>query len=821
MEDPPGARRNRAPGFWGRRELASGWKAVVALGLLAGVAGGVSLAAVGGARRTDAAFGRYKAATGAPDALVFGTQVGGHRVDYTPVKRLPEVADAGEFALAGIFVSSVGKGQLGALAPADSHLYRTLSRPLLEAGRLPDPDRVDEVVLNRNAASKYGLDVGDRVTIRSADDLRSFYGQAPPIGGPTIHARVVGIGDSTLDQVFMADEPSFFPSGALLERYGTPITSTDPDDLQVPRGRIAMATNLVVRLEPGTDLAAFHRDVARVLHVVDDHGAAVAGSQIPIRDLADDDKRIEHATDLEQIGLLLFAGATALASLVLVGQAIARAVYAMGEDVDTVGALGMVRLEIVRALVVPQLVVAALGAVVAVGVAIALSPLFPVGLAGRLDPDVGVHLDAFVVVPGAVLVALAVLTAATLAAWRATGPRRAAVRHRTSAVARTARSALPLSVGLGAGLALDRGRGARSLPTRPAIIGAVAAVTGVVACFGLLHGIDDALSTPSRSGQIWDATAYPSTPKDLPSLEHYVRRDPNVRAAGLMERAALIVHGTEIPVYTVTPSVGHRPFAVIDGRSPTGLHEVALGPSSARVLHRAIGDTVTLQQGGRPAFRATVTGLVLLPQTPHSSFDQGATVTPAAFTKVAGPRRDRYEDPSEEVTVVASFRHAPRRSVAAMHRATKVEVDPITTPQDVLNLRNVRPLPRALAGFLVLLGVAALGHALVTAVRRRRHELAVLRAMGFTPRQTATTICAQAATVALVGLAVGIPLGIVLGRLSWEWVADATPLVFSPPVAVAVVLLAIPVTLVVANLLAAAPARQAARLRPATVLRAE
>ena len=135
--------------------------------------------------------------------------------------------------------------------------------------------------------------------------------------------------------------------------------------------------------------------------------------------------------------------------------------------------------------------------------------------------------------------------------------------------------------------------------------------------------------------------------------------------------------------------------------------------------------------------------------------------------------------------------------------------------------RPAAGIDRFLAGTPPILGIAALGHALVTAVRRRRHELAILRAIGFTPRQTATTIVAQAATVAIVGLAVGIPLGIVLGRLTWQWVADATPLVFSPPVAVTVILLAIPVTIVVANLLAVGPARHASRLRPATVLRAE
>jgi ABC-type lipoprotein release transport system permease subunit len=705
---------------------------------------------------------------------------------------------------------------LGGLAPADSQLYRTVARPLLEAGRLPNPHRVDEIVVNRAAASRAGLRVGDRVTLHTSNDLTAFYGQAPPTGGPTIHARVVGIGDSTMDQVFQPDQPGFFPSGALLERYGSTLLSSKSP--VVARGHIAMVTNLVVRLKSAADIAAFHRDVARVLHVVNDDGQPIPGSQVPIRDLADDDKRIEHSTDLERAGLLLFAAATALAGLVLVGQAIARSVYGMAEDVPTASALGMRGSDIVRALVLPQLLVVGLGAMVALAVAVAMSPLFPVGLAGRLDPDVGVHADLLVLVPGAAIVAATVLLAASLAAWRARRVRPAAVRARTSMLARAARAALPLPVGLGAGLAIDRGRGARSLPTRPAIVGAIAAVTGVVGCFGLLHGIDDALATPARSGQIWDATTFFDDIAGLHTAQRYVRHDRNVVAAGLMERAPVTVNGTEVPVYTVTPMRGRRPFAVIAGRTPGGDAEVALGPSTATALHRDVGDHVTLRQGRRHV-TATVTGLALLPQTPHSSFDQGASVTPAAFTRLVGRAPNRYD--REDISVVASFRHHPRASVDAMHRATKLEVDPIATPQDVLNLRNVRPLPRALAAFLVLLGVAALGHALVTAVRRRRHELAVLRAMGFTPRQTATTIAAQAATVALVGLGVGIPLGVVLGRLSWRWVADSTPLVFSPPVAMAVILLGIPVTIVVANLLAAGPARQAARIHPAVALRTE
>ena len=52
----------------------------------------------------------------------------------------------------------------------------------------------------------------------------------------------------------------------------------------------------------------------------------------------------------------------------------------------------------------------------------ALSRWFPVGLAGQLEPDRGVHVDWLVTAPGAVVVALAVLAGAALAALRATSP---------------------------------------------------------------------------------------------------------------------------------------------------------------------------------------------------------------------------------------------------------------------------------------------------------------------------------------------------------------------------------------------------------------
>jgi ABC-type antimicrobial peptide transport system permease subunit len=137
----------------------------------------------------------------------------------------------------------------------------------------------------------------------------------------------------------------------------------------------------------------------------------------------------------------------------------------------------------------------------------------------------------------------------------------------------------------------------------------------------------------------------------------------------------------------------------------------------------------------------------------------------------------------------------------------------------VINLRAVDTLPWALAIFLAILATLATVHALMQTTRMRRHELAVLRMLGFQRRQCSLTVASQATTIALIGAIIGIPLGIVTGRLLWQSLADRLGVVADPVTPVlALVALAVAIA-VVANLAAIVPARRAARLSPATLLR--
>ena len=91
----------------------------------------------------------------------------------------------------------------------------------------------------------------------------------------------------------------------------------------------------------------------------------------------------------------------------------------------------------------------------------------------------------------------------------------------------------------------------------------------------------------------------------------------------------------------------------------------------------------------------------------------------------------------------------------------------------------------------------------------------------FTRRQVLATVSWQATTVAVAGLLVGLVLGIIGGSLMWRAVADRVGVL--PAVAIPAGVLAgvAAATIVVVNVIAAFPARSAARTKPAVALRTE
>jgi ABC-type lipoprotein release transport system permease subunit len=138
-----------------------------------------------------------------------------------------------------------------------------------------------------------------------------------------------------------------------------------------------------------------------------------------------------------------------------------------------------------------------------------------------------------------------------------------------------------------------------------------------------------------------------------------------------------------------------------------------------------------------------------------------------------------------------------------------------------VNYRAIGTTPALLGGALAVGAVSALALTLIASVRRRRRDLAVLRMLGFTNRQLAGVVAWQSTVAVGIGTIVGVPTGVIVGRLLWTRFADAIHVVPQPTAPVVSIALIAIGALLLANLVAAIPARNAARTPATLLLRAE
>ena len=383
-------------------------------------------------------------------------------------------------------------------------------------------------------------------------------------------------------------------------------------------------------------------------------------------------------------------------------------------------------------------------------------------------------------------------------------------------------------------MAFERRQGRANVSVRPAIIGAVVGVLGVVGALTIEHGLRDALAHPERAGVTWQASITPHagdvTPRGVkPALVARVLAAPHVRSVAVFERSLVAVNGVGVPTFTIRTHAGDPAasigFTVVSGRPPTGAGEAAIGPSTAHALHIALGDTVTIGSNGQ---RVRVTGRVLFPDDVHATFDQGLWLPTAAWDKVVRPYKPSNflsSGPADELIAVR-FVSGTNVDVATTQLGQTLgghadDVETAEIPVELLNLRNVERLPEVLAAFLALLAIAALAYLLVAIMRARVRDFAILRALGFTRGQSRTVMASQSTAISVIGLLVGVPVGVFLGRLLWKLIAERVPLQNVPPFALLAVAVFVPAALVAANVVALGPARRVARMRAAESLRTE
>jgi hypothetical protein len=466
-----------------------------------------------------------------------------------------------------------------------------------------------------------------------------------------------------------------------------------------------------------------------------------------------------------------------------------------------------------------------------VAAAVALSPLTPMGLARRAELRPGVAIDLAVLAPGALAVVALVAGCASVAAWRAArapatalGVVEPVVSGRSSRVADAlAAAGLPPTAVTGVRLALEPGRGRTAVPVRTATVGAAAAVCALAAASVFGASLARLAATPAAYGWTWDL-----------SVGNFASPAEVRRAAGVLDafptvsyRATapgpLLIDGHQVEALIFERGTGTVPLQLLDGREPVRPDEIALGPMTMRTLGKHLGDTVVVApiDPGKASQRLRVVGQLVLSAGP---LDTAIAPGKGAVVDFEVLRRF-YPEPGAAVPQAFFVRLDPAadraRAVDALQRAFPgTVVRPLPHP-DIANVQRVVYLPGVLSILVVLLALGTVIHALVSSVRRRRRDLAVLKTLGFLPRQVSATVACQATAFAAAAVLAGLPVGVAVGRWAWRLVADQLGVVSEPVVPSLQALAVAAGAVVVANLIAIGPGWAAGRLRPAIVLRSE
>jgi cell division protein FtsX len=802
---------------WLRLELRRRWLSLAVLALLVAVSTATVLTATAGARRGSTAMDRLQVQTLPATVAVLANQPG---FNWNKVQALPEVAAITKFPVAFNYVPECCPDASTDFAMMDRSYGTTIERPLIISGRMFNPARADEVVVTPQFLATYHKRLGDTLildlpTAKQTD--QGYDGSTGPPRGPRVQARIVGVGNNTWDTV-NGDGPG--QHGAIISSPG--LYAHYPASFTGDNGQAYI--NALIRLKGGAAaIPAFRADLARVSGRSDIDVFGVRAHWVdPIRRLV----------EYESACVLAFGLAALVAAVFLVGQSVARYTSATMADLQVLQAVGMTSRQVVMAAAAAPFLAAAIGGAVGVAGAIVASRWTPIGAASYYEPHPGIHADWQVLGAGwGLALVLVTAGAAGAAALTLAAQRRKAVARRSGVAAAAASAGLPVPVVIGSRFALEPGRGRTAVPVRSALVGVIAGVLGVLAAFTFSAGVSDAAANPARFGQTWQLDTFlgEGGQEFSPAIGQVLRAVAADRdVTGVDDALVGAAQSGQVSVesFTYAPVAGKKVNVVLtEGRMPSSDSEIVLGPITAKAMHAAVGSTIRLA-GGPVRRTVTVTGIGFVPTGPHNNWDDGAWLTPAGFDRIFHGAKIAFKFHVALVSLrpgtdAAAAVKRLTATAASIKGGQGISFEVTAPPPLLAGIKDISVLPLALSAFLALLAVVAVGHALSIAVRRRRHELAVLRALGMTRGQSRLVIVTQATLLAVIGLAFGIPLGVALGRILWRAAAGMTPIAYHPPAALWALVLIAPLALLVANLLGTWPGHRAARLRTGEILRTE
>jgi hypothetical protein len=500
-------------------------------------------------------------------------------------------------------------------------MYFSQDRMTVVDGRMANPDRVDQAVMTASAAQQGRFRVGQVLHLGYYTRVQLAL---PTFGTPSVPPRlrfnVTLVGIVVLNRQVVQDD---------VDRTSGFIVFTPA----LIRAAAAVSPGHEVEQAPG----------APALYgiTLDHPDRGVAGLEAEVARLAPKDTSIlfnvtnrtvsyvELAVKPESIAFGAFGAIAGLVALIIGVQAISRQIRRDDQDRQILRSLGAGPAATAGDGLPGVLGGVVLGALVAFGVAVALSPLAPLGPVRAVYPYPGVHLDWTVLGLGLVIL-IGGLGGAAIGLSARGAPHRVAqsARYgptRSSGIARRAESSgIPVAGAIGVRFALESGQGRSSVPVRTALLGTVLALVVVVSAVTFASGLSTLVSHPALYGWNWNYmvnTTNDVPPQTIAALNH----DPRVASWAGADIMPFQIDGQYVPALVTNVRPAASP-PILSGHGLEATHQIVLGSATLALLHKRIGDTVSVTFGTAreapayiPPTTLTIAGSATFPAIGYSS----------------------------------------------------------------------------------------------------------------------------------------------------------------------------------------------------------